>query len=648
MLIWGAAAGAVLVWWMTDEGGFSPTTWYPGALILLALLFLALLVTPARPTRPVLVATGLLFAYAAWSCLSIAWAGQKGIAWDGANRTVLYAAVFALFALWPLRARPATVLVAAFALAVAGIGLAELLSVAPREPDFIVSRLSEPMGYTNADVALWMMGLWPCVALGARRELSPWLRALLLASAVLLAGLALLGQSRGWLWVTPAVAVILIAFSRDRIRVALAILAVAAASMIFRAPVVHVYTALVNRSHVQSALDDATRAILLAALALGVAVLIAAYLDRRVRISARLARSANRGFVIAGVIAVAFVGIALAASAGHPFARFHHAFEQFKNGPQPTGTGSRITESLGGFRYDFWRVAWHEFVGHPLAGIGADNFQEPYLRLRSGYAEPLYPHSTELRALSQTGIVGAGLLGGALAAALLSAWRGARRRAGIGAATAAGATAAFAYWLLHGSIDWLWEFPALGGAAFALLGVAAALAPASAAAPRRLLTRHVAAIAGIGVCAVAAALSFASPWLARRKVDDAAATWPQRPAHAFAELRSAADFNPLSPDPMLVGATIALDLREPRAAARDFRAALRRDPENSYATFELAMIESNAGHRRAALRYVALTRHLDPRNAQLAFVTRKIESGERINIADINAAIRRDATQHLR
>ena len=99
---------------------------------------------------------------------------------------------------------------------------------------------------------------------------------------------------------------------------------------------------------------------------------------------------------------------------------------------------------------------------------------------------------------------------------------------------------------------------------------------------------------------------------------------------------------------MLVGATIALDLRQPRAAARDFRAALGRDPQNSYATFELAMIESNAGHRREALRYLAETRRLDPRNAQLAFVTRKLRSGERVNIADINAAIRRDATQHLR
>ena len=46
-------------------------------------------------------------AYAAWSYLSIAWAEQKADAWDGANRTALYAVVFALFALWPLGRRGA-------------------------------------------------------------------------------------------------------------------------------------------------------------------------------------------------------------------------------------------------------------------------------------------------------------------------------------------------------------------------------------------------------------------------------------------------------------------------------------------------------------------------------------------------------------
>ena len=34
----------------------------------------------------------------------------------------------------------------------------------------------------------------------------------------------------------------------------------------------------------------------------------------------------------------------------------------------------------------------------------------------------------------------------------------------------------FAYWVVHGSVDWLWEYPGLGGPAFALLGVAVALA----------------------------------------------------------------------------------------------------------------------------------------------------------------------------
>ncbi len=49
--------------------------------------------------------------------------------------------------------------------------------------------------------------------------------------------------------------------------------------------------------------------------------------------------------------------------------------------------------------------------------------------------------------------------------------------AGLGAVAAASvATVSVLYWLIHGSLDWFWEFPALGGAAFAMLGLAAGLA----------------------------------------------------------------------------------------------------------------------------------------------------------------------------
>jgi hypothetical protein len=111
ILLPAAAAAGVLVFLARKDAGYEPIplTWQRCALFIGALLLVSLLVVPAagRPPRLVLVAAGLLTGYAAWSYLSIAWAQQTADAWDGANRTLLYAVVFALFSFWPLGRRGA-------------------------------------------------------------------------------------------------------------------------------------------------------------------------------------------------------------------------------------------------------------------------------------------------------------------------------------------------------------------------------------------------------------------------------------------------------------------------------------------------------------------------------------------------------------
>ena len=170
-------AVVTLLWFAASNGGYDGTTWYPGTLIFLALFVMAVITLPA-PGAPnsVWIAVIALFAYAAWSYLSIGWADQKGDAWDGANRSLLYALAFALFALWRPRGRIAVALLIAYSVGVAGVGLIELLraSGAAHPADFFIEgRFASPAGYMNANVALWFSALWPCVALGARRELHP-------------------------------------------------------------------------------------------------------------------------------------------------------------------------------------------------------------------------------------------------------------------------------------------------------------------------------------------------------------------------------------------------------------------------------------------------------------------------------------------
>ena len=153
----------------------------------------------------------------------------------------------------------------------------------------------------------------------------------------------------------------------------------------------------------------------------------------------------------------------------------------------PAGRRLRLGDGLASGRYDLWRVAALEFADHPVQGVGADNFAVGYARERNSHEEPLYPHSIELRLLSQTGLVGTGLFVAFLAFAVAA---GIRSR-GINPTRAALASAgllAFSYWFMHGSIDWFWEVPALAAPALAVLGLAGGMSraePMPAGGPRR-------------------------------------------------------------------------------------------------------------------------------------------------------------------
>ena len=83
------------------------------------------------------VALGCLAAYTALSYLSILWAGVPGDAWEGANRTLLYLLVFALFACWRQRGASAALLLGAWTLAMvvlAGVRRAARRRRGQREP----------------------------------------------------------------------------------------------------------------------------------------------------------------------------------------------------------------------------------------------------------------------------------------------------------------------------------------------------------------------------------------------------------------------------------------------------------------------------------------------------------------------------------
>src|SRR4051812_29280749 len=124
-LVRAAMTVGVIAWWTLHQGGAAPSTWYLGALVVLLVLLAAVWAgVVAPPGRAATVALGALAAFTLWSFLSITWATARGDAWDGANRTLLYLTVFALFALLPWRPSEAGALLPALlgAPALVGVG----------------------------------------------------------------------------------------------------------------------------------------------------------------------------------------------------------------------------------------------------------------------------------------------------------------------------------------------------------------------------------------------------------------------------------------------------------------------------------------------------------------------------------------------
>ena len=463
----GLAAFAVFLYWGAHNGGYAVTAWLPGALFLLGVALLLIGGVPRlRPEWGTAntAAVGLFGAFTLWTFLSIAWAGVKGDAWDGANRTLLYFIVFLIFSrpMWTVP-RAVTVLLfwALGAVLVGSITLQSVIHSAHPVDSFIGSRLSEPFGYANGTAAFFLMPVWPMLAIASRREQHPALRAVCLGTAGFLAELGFVPESRGMLFAFPLAIVAYVALAPNRLRALVPLTIVLLSGALINGRLLGVF-----RAHGGEALREATvsarNGIVVTAIVLVVVGFAYALLDRRLVISPETARRLSLGFA-ALVVAVVLVSGVVALATAHPVRQAEKAWRDFKSPAEPQGHSSHFG-GLGSNRYDFWRVSTLIFRDHPVQGVGVDNFAVEYLKLGRSREQPRYPHSIEMGFLTGTGLVGVLLFASFLVVAGIAALR---RADPVVRGVSAGALGATAYWLLHGSGDWLWEFPSLGGAGIA-------------------------------------------------------------------------------------------------------------------------------------------------------------------------------------
>jgi O-antigen ligase len=484
------------------DGFYDVTVWGPITIGVAAVAVAAAAATSAKPRLlPVLAVAGLLGLWL-WSWLSANWAESADQAYLAAGRWALYAASLGGLLLlmrtelerWlPLICATVGVLV------VAGYVILRMLD-GDADALFFGGRLRDPLGYVNGQAGYFLLGFWPCVAL-AEQERSKLLAALGAACALVLASLLVLSQTRGVLPATAASAIVVLALVPGRPRRIFALAAIGLGLVAISGPLLDVYRNIPQGQQADPELVKiAARRILFAAVLVGAVWAAAqALLARGMAGDSQTAAWLRNGerFLAGGLVAIALIAAVIAV--GNPVEKVRQQYDDFVNLRVDQSDSTRFL-SGGGYRYDYWRVAWLEFKDSPLRGQGAGNYDDLYFLERRTAEDIRQPHSIEMQTLAELGLIGMLFLllfVGAVAAGL---WRQARRARELPARrmVAVGAGGAFVAWLAHTSVDWLHNIPGVTG--IALCAAAALLSPWA----RRRGSSVTARIVAVGLVVLAA------------------------------------------------------------------------------------------------------------------------------------------------
>jgi hypothetical protein len=400
---------------------------------------------------------------ALWSAISVSWAPLDGPALDSVQRLLLYlGALLAAIAL--LRdGRAARAVEPALALgAVVVIGYGLLGRLLPGIVELSPSntsggRLEQPITYWNAEGLLAAMGLVLCIRLAGDPSRANRVRAAAAAACASPGTGVYLSYSRGALAVTAIGLIVLLATdaSWPQLRATVTGLVsgfVAAACS----------AALPGVASLEGTPGEQQRdgAIMLAVL---VFVIVAAAL-----LTARAARAEQAGTARVGSFPQAgrLPAVAAAATLLCVAGLIAGGLGESADRSDAARAGPSRLASVESLRYEYWRVGLSSFGSHPLLGEGAGGFRVVW-RMEREVDEPVIQvHSLLLEKAAELGVPGLLLLGlfvGGVAA-------GGRRALREGAPLAPGACAACIVWLLHASIDWDWQLPAVTLPAIVLAG----------------------------------------------------------------------------------------------------------------------------------------------------------------------------------
>lgn len=597
------------------NGGYFPTEWGWSAIALLLVAGTAVVVRTRLPLgRLEWTMLGALAAFTGWVALSITWSTSSAQPVLETERDVVYvAAVAALVVVASRRSLPwiagavlaATYSVSAFALAT---------RLAPNAvgsyDSSAVYQLATPFGYWNALGLFVAIGLLLGVGFAAHGR-STLLRAAAAAALVPLACTLYFTFSRGAWLAVAAGAVVALALDPARLRTVAILLA------LLPAPALAVFAA--SRSH---ALTHAGAPLAAAARdghRVAVVLVVLSVLEALVALALcgpgrRLVENRRAGIAAAATLVVV-VGVGAGAAlvrAGGPAKLVGNAYDAFTSPERPNGSdlNRRLVNLSGSGRTDYWRVAWHDFVDHPLLGSGAGSYERFWIRDRPNAFYARDAHNLYLEVLAELGPVGLALLAIGLGTPLVAAVRLRRRPL---AAAVAGAYVAY---LLHAAIDWDWEMAGL--TITALLCSGALVVAARPEQSGRTLT---APLRVASLALVVPLVAFAFVLQVGNSTLEAAARAADRgeTARAEAQARRAKTWLPWSFQPWQILGEAQLAHGDLVAARRSFRVAIAKDSQNWGLWLEFAEASKGATRRRALDR----ASRLAPRSAEVADLRRR-------------------------
>lgn len=584
----------------------------------------------------------ILFAFAAWTALSLIWTESSERTLVEVARVLTYSGFFALALTIQGDGRWRHMLAGVTAAVVFICAIAVLSRLEPTwfpaqatgrffSGIGLESRLAYPLNYSSGLGAVAALGL--TLLLGATALSRTLVMQASAAAAMPLCALTLWLSGSGL--AVPIAVITMLAFltlAPDRLPKLASILTAAAGSAILFAA--DVQRAAFDNGFTGQAAQKQGHEMLALILVVCVGVgLVQAGLSLAVRHGHRppwlmVSREQAR-LGVAGLLVVLFIGIAVAGASGGVSSAWSHFKSSSSLNPSQEDRASSILDYSSSGRYAFWRSAVRANEAHPWVGTGAGTFQFWWTRDRTTGPFVRDAHSLYFQALAELGIVGFLLIGsfsvGVLCIGGIRALRS-PPAVRIGIATAAAGCVGF---VIAAMIDWMWEIAVLpliflslaaiicgpieGSPVTGLARSARRWRPNTFSKDHRVRRFGIVAFATVCLLGLAANLVPLASLKALIRSRGEAGSGRLQPA--LKDARNAVALQPYASTPHLQEALVLEELGNLDQASVAVRKATQDEPTNWSTWLIRSRIEARVGNINAALRAYRRAKSLNPQSS---------------------------------